>query len=524
VFRSPSFVLEHGRIAWLVRGQGHVFAVVDGHRMISGPLHRNSVRTFDTAGALAWVTQDLTDYVGAVVQLEITPSEGHALELFGVVDASSEPPLPGDRNAEIAALVAEADLSSLESLAAAYAEHFRQVFVLFAEEGLGAPGQPDAVGRLELAAWYLEHAADDVTLPAEDYPGLEGLDEPLVVATAPALWDGSGVDEELLARGSHHSPRDVVPRRFLEVLGGTERGPLPSGPTSRSGRERLAEELADPANPLLARVQVNRLWQHLFGRGLVTSVDDFGRMGEEPTHPALLDHLATRFVASGWSNKTLLRALVLSATYRMSSGATAAALELDPANRLYHAAEVRRLEGEKIRDAILAVSGRLDETLYGPSVPLHLTEFLDGRGKPAASGPLDGAGRRSLYLSVRRNFPDPFLTVFDRPNPMTTVGARSLSNVPAQALALMNDPFVAAEARRWAERELELAPDTPPAQRVDAMIRRAYTRPATADEIDRAVQYLSARCERLGATPADLEVWAELAHVFLNTKEFVFLR
>ena len=247
-------------------------------------------------------------------------------------------------------------------------------------------------------------------------------------------------------------------------------------------------------------------------------------MGEAPTHPELLDHLATRFVASGWSNKALLRALVLSSTYRMGSGTTREALERDPTNRLYHSAEVRRLEAEKIRDAILAVSGRLDDMLYGPSVPLHLTDFLDGRGRPGESGPLDGAGRRSLYLSVRRNFPDPFLTVFDRPNPMTTTGRRGTSNVPAQALALLNDPFVAAEARRWAERELELRPDATCRELIDAMARRAYARPATRTEIRRGTEYVLVRRSRSGAPPRDPGVWAGLAHALFNTKEFVFVR
>ena len=168
-------------------------------------------------------------------------------------------------------------------------------------------------------------------------------------------------------------------------------------------------------------------------RGIVRTPDDFGRMGEPPTHPELLDYLAAEFVRQGFSIKKMHRLMLLSSTYQMSSRPIAESERRDPDNRLLHRMPVRRLEAEAVRDAILALSGRLDERMYGPGVLPYLTLHMEGRGKPK-SGPLDGAGRRSIYLNVRRNFLNPLLLAFDYPVPFSTVGRRSVSSVPAQAL------------------------------------------------------------------------------------------
>ena len=161
---------------------------------------------------------------------------------------------------------------------------------------------------------------------------------------------------------------------------------------------------------------VNRIWHHLFGRGIVASVDNFGVLGEAPTHPELLDYLADRFVKEGWSVKKTIRTWccpTLTACRRSPRNKPIKRRSARPA--ACTGCALRRLEGEAIRDAMLAVSGRLDRKLYGPSVPIHLTPFLDGRGRPA-SGPLDGDGRRSIYIAVRRNFLSPLLLAFDTPS------------------------------------------------------------------------------------------------------------
>ncbi len=170
---------------------------------------------------------------------------------------------------------------------------------------------------------------------------------------------------------------------------------------------------------------------------------------------------------------------------------------------------VRRLDAESVRDAILAVSGSLDRTVYGPSVRVHVSEYQDGRGKPA-SGPLDGAGRRSVYLEVRRNFLTPLLVAFDYPLPTATAGRRMVSNVPAQALTLMNNEFVAGQAGLWSGRMESSYTD--PRARLDAMFVRIFARAPEPAERDRVQTFL-----REGS-------WSDLAHVLFNAKEFLFLR
>jgi hypothetical protein len=287
-----------------------------------------------------------------------------------------------------------------------------------------------------------------------------------------------------------------------------------------SGRLELAEALFSPDNPLTARVMVNRIWQHHFGEGLVRTVDNFGKTGDRPSHPELLDYLAWRFRESGWSVKAMHREMVLSNAYRLSSIPSDRSFEVDPNNRLLSHMRVKRLEGETIRDAILATSGSLDLTTYGPSVRPHISAYQDGRGKPD-SGPLDGAGRRSVYLEVRRNFITPLFLAFDYPLPSTTVGRRSVSTVPSQALMLMNNEFVAAEASKWATRALSENKST----RLGNMFLRAYGR--LPDSTDRAQisEFLGQQAARYpGATAEDPRVWADLAHVIFNSKEFIFVR
>src|SRR6266852_6580581 len=172
-----------------------------------------------------------------------------------------------------------------------------------------------------------------------------------------------------------------------------------------------------------------------------------------------------------------------------SKPADAVAEEKDPMNLLWHRMPVRRLEGESIRDSLLALAGRLDEAMYGPSVPTHFTEFMEGRGRPASSGPLDGNGRRSIYLEVRGNFPSPMMRTFDTPVPFTTVGKRTVSNVPAQSLILLNDPFVLSQAKLWAQRLLK-EKDQSPQQHIRQIYLMAFGRPPAQTEEAEALTFL----------------------------------
>jgi hypothetical protein len=218
----------------------------------------------------------------------------------------------------------------------------------------------------------------------------------------------------------------------------------------------------------------------------------------------------------------LIREIVLSRTYQMSSQpADAAAEQADPDNLLIHRMNVRRLEGEAIRDAILAVSGRLDPKAGGPSITVHLNEFMEGRGRPSRSGPLDGEGRRSIYIAIRRNFLSPMMLAFDTPIPFNAVGRRNVSNVPAQALILMNDPFVVEQASVWARR---LPANGNPVQRIQQMYLTAFSRPPTEDELSDATTFLADQRALYGPSAADDErAWADFAHVLFNVKEFIYL-
>jgi hypothetical protein len=205
----------------------------------------------------------------------------------------------------------------------------------------------------------------------------------------------------------------------------------------------------------------------------------------------------------------------------MSSAPVAKSEQADPQNKLLHRAPVRRLEAEAIRDSILAVSGTLNRKMFGPSVLPHLTPFMEGRGRPKDSGPLDGDGRRSIYIGVRRNFLTPMFLAFDYPIPFATVGRRSVSTVPAQALTLMNNPFVIAQAGEWAKRllaEKELTPE----QRVDRLYVTAFARPPSAQERAAALAFVAEQDKVYGPEGAGRS-WSDLCHVLINTKEFIFV-
>jgi hypothetical protein len=296
---------------------------------------------------------------------------------------------------------------------------------------------------------------------------------------------------------------------------------------SGSGRLELAEHINDPANPLTSRVIVNRIWHHLMGRGIVPTVDDFGVLGQRPTHPELLDYLANQFVADGRSIKRLIRSIVLSRTYQMSSQPSSDAVAADPKNLLWHHCPPRRLQGEVIRDALLAVSDRLDSTMFGPPVPIHLTPFMDGRGRPGKSGPRDGDGRRSIYIAVRRNFLSPFMLTFDTPVPFSSMGRRNVSNVPAQALILLNDPLVVELAADWGRRALQLRSEDAEAaisERLRWLYRSGFGRHPTESEERTAIDFLRTQSAAHDLPIDSPKLWADLAHVLVNTKEFIFLR
>lgn len=341
-----------------------------------------------------------------------------------------------------------------------------------------------------------------------------------VAARAPGVFDEPGGDQPLLIRGNLKNPGPKVPRGYLTALGGA---PYPSQGTMRF---RLAEDIASPANPLTARVMVNRIWAKLFGRGLVATIDNFGKLGERPTHPELLDHLAIRFIKEGWSIKRIIRAMVASRAYQMSSTPSEAASRIDPTNQLVQHMPVRRLEAEAIRDSMLAVSGQLALSMYGPSVPVYYAHETGQTKGDRPKGPLDGNGRRSIYLEVRRNATNPLFEVFDFPKPSTTRGERDLTNVPGQSLALLNSPFVIDQSVRWAK--VLVLESTKAVNRIDAMFRKALGRPPSATEQIRAEVFVMEMGKEYGLAPGQIEadprVWRDLAQSIFNLKEFIYVR
>jgi hypothetical protein len=279
----------------------------------------------------------------------------------------------------------------------------------------------------------------------------------------PGVIEADAKDAALFVRGDHKQPAEIVPRRFLDAL-----DPTPFK-TSGSGRLELAERMADMNhNPLTARVIVNRLWHHIFGRGIVATTDNFGKLGDLPTHPELLDFLAQRFIDSGGSIKDMVKLMVSSKAFQRSAQSSELSTQKDPENKLLSRWSMRRLEAEAIRDSIVTLSGKLDTTLYGESV---------GSGDP----------RRSIYVKVIRNALDPFLTTFDLPVPFSARGKRDTTNVPAQSLTLLNDSKVIDWSRSWALRSADAKDEV----RIRQMFRQAYSRDASDDEVKQSLAYLA---------------------------------
>jgi hypothetical protein len=332
---------------------------------------------------------------------------------------------------------------------------------------------------------------------------------------------GNGYDFPVFLRGDFHNHGEVAPRAFLQVL--CKRGERYSG--RGSGRMELAEKLISPTNPLTARVMVNRVWHHIFGTGIVRTTDDFGHLGDTPSHPELLDYLAKEFMREGWSLKRLIRSLILTNTFKMGVTPSAKARTVDPLNRLLQHYAARRLTAESIRDSILSASGRLDPTLYGNSIdPFRVKPTPERR---LNSGPLDGAGRRSIYTRITLMEGPAFLCTFNFPDPKSTQGKRDVTNVPTQALTLMNDPFVVDQAEFWAKR-LVTQKESSPALRLEQVFLTAFGRPLTAKERTH-FESLFRQLQALHGVKEDdlltsVPLWKDMVHTVFNMKEFIYLR
>ena len=336
---------------------------------------------------------------------------------------------------------------------------------------------------------------------------------------AHSLAEGKPTNVKVNLRGNHKDLGDEVPRRFFAILSTAEPQPFREG----SGRLELARAIADPANPLTARVMVNRVWQHHFGRGLVGTPSNFGLLGERPTHPELLDHLAATFVASGWSLKQLHREIMLSATYRLESrverqqkrasngeallSTVSSGFSTDPDNRLLWRQNRRRLDIEAWRDSMLAVSGNLDTTLGGAAVNLNDA----------------GNRRRTLYAAISRHDLNGTLRLFDFPDPNLTSERRVSTTVPMQQLFVLNSEFLVRQAKSLSQRLAnEAASDD------KGRIERAYSilfqRPPNENEVRIGLSYLQAPLpDKVSASDVKLTAWERYTQALLGTNEFVFV-
>ncbi len=330
------------------------------------------------------------------------------------------------------------------------------------------------------------------------------------------------VNYALNLRGDINRRGERVPRglpQFAAAFG----SPSPNAgiaDSPHSGRLELAEFLADPRHGLAARVYVNRVWQWVFGDGLVGTPNDFGHLGDQPSHPELLDYLAREFMADGWSTKRLIRRLVLSRTFRQSGEVSSRAATVDPFNRWLHHYPTRRLEAEGIRDSLLTVAGRLDRKLYGR--PINPPRQVEDAAKRLFSGPIDGNGRRSIYLEVSIMDRSKFLQSFNAPDPKLPTGRRDETNVPAQALVMLNDPLVLAMADHWSSRLL--ADDSPLIEsRIESMFMQALGRPPGKEELPRWITMIESLSTGDNVLK-DRDAWKHAAHTMFNLQEFTHYR
>lgn len=360
------------------------------------------------------------------------------------------------------------------------------------------------------------------------------LEKPETLARALAVTESGSQPPEtfVLTRGNPHAPGDPVQPGFPEVLSPPEHEgglnpviPDSSQPDSSGRRSVLARWIVNPdANPLTPRVTANRLWQYHFGRGLVRTSNDFGFQGTPPTHPALLDWLASRLVEADWHFKPLHRMIVTSNTYRMSSAAHQRSLAADPTNDWFWRFDPRRLSAEEIRDSMLAASGRLNLAQGGPSMyPIIEPEVLAGQSVPGAGwndSPESERSRRSIYIHIKRSLAVPLLASFDMADTDFTCPVRFATTQPTQALGMINSEFVRRQARLMAE-DAERVAGTNPQDFAAEILRRVTQRPPTAEDIDKAVGLLERLTKERGETPERAR--QHLALVALNLNEFVYL-
>ena len=373
---------------------------------------------------------------------------------FGISEIYVGDHPPPQEGASLFALAADPlRITSRQSLAKAYQNVVREA-VLAWRDGDMTDVQAeflDEFVRQGLLSNRIEQLPSQLQQQIARYRALEA--EIPVPRRAPGVLEAQPVDQPLLIRGDHQQESAPVERQFLEAFSNR------AYDSTCPPRLQLAEDVINSSNQLTSRVLVNRLWAYTFGRGIVSSTDNFGRLGSTPTHPELLDHLAVEFQRNGWSIKQALRSMVTSRTFKSSSWADPATREADPENKYFSYYTARRLDAEAIHDSIKSLAG---------------------------------TGQRAVYKPVIRNELDSFLRTFNAPVPISTMSSRNHTNVPAQALTMLNGDLVTQAAMAWSSRIKNQAALSTPQQKVAAMFQQAYGRSATEGEMYAALEYLNA--------------------------------
>ncbi|MFN0076794.1 MAG: PSD1 and planctomycete cytochrome C domain-containing protein [Prosthecobacter sp.] len=541
IARSADFTLGTQFVSLRVAGgsSAHVRLIQNNFQQMENIAHANKVRHFDSRFP-TWVTvpvghqaswQGRRSYLEVLTKddaahfrrsdegnkpYELVVKDATGRSWFGV-DQIVEHQTPGVPENDLRLTLRLAPASApwnAETLAA----HWRKE----CDAALDRWGHDAAnADDVELLNWLLEHGAlrnqleqlpGDVQQIAEQYRAHESA-VPRFQRASAIVAEGTGFDSPVHRRGSPDSPGEKAPRRFLEVIHGAE-----GYTTGSQARLELAHDLTSPQNPLTARVMANRVWRWVFGQGLVATVDNFGVMGEKPSHPELLDYLATYLVEHDWSVKALIRHLVTSRSFQAQSIASAKAQQVDPANRLLSHMPVQRLRAEAVRDSILAVSGTLDQTMFGYTGPANQSESA------AAAHP---KLRRGVYQYIRREALDHMMLMFDAPEPSRTQGDRETSSVPGQSLLMLNSALVHEQATAWAAKDMKLRKGYSTEQRIEHLFAKALGRQPSAQEVQSLVEFIDDQAEAYALPPAargsDQRLWADLCHVLINAKEFLYI-
>ncbi|MDG2222862.1 MAG: DUF1553 domain-containing protein [Rubripirellula sp.] len=391
----------------------------------------------------------------------------------------------------------------------------------------GAIANQESTQALEDVNSALQAAVDQVASLDREIAALEAEVDVLKKSRPPEPVYAMSVRDrdkpantKVAIRGDFRERGEAVPRGFLSALK-LEHEPTIAANTS--GRLELAAWITHPDNPLTARVMVNRIWHHLFGRGLVASVDNFGVIGKQPTHPELLDTLAINFMRDGWSIKRTIREIMISRAYQLSSATDPSNLQGDPDNRLFWRATPRRLEAESIRDAMLAVSGQLDlQRPTGSTVTALGDQLVRGIPTSKIQPP---SNHRSVYLPIVRDYVPELFDLFDFPSPSLVSGGRSVTNVPSQALYLRNSVFVTEQAKHAAQRLLASNEAVNDEQRIDLAMRWALCRATTVAEREAALRMIQQieQADPKGQGSSEIDAWTAWFHTLFTTAEFRYL-